>query len=343
MTHASRHLTNISLHDFANKIFEPFLNQEGVTEMAVNRPGEVWYEQYGVWHRYDNADITNLLLHSFAVALASFNETAIDDLRPVLSGTLETGERLQVVIYPATEKDVISVTLRKPSDTIFSHDAYIQQKFYDKIETTEHSDADLQELNCLYQSRDMATFMEQAVVQGKTIVFAGATGSGKTSFMKTLVDYIPLSCRLITIEDTSEMRFEKHQNYVHLFFTEDAASQDAIVTSAQLLKSCFRMKPDRILLSEIRGGEAWDFLKVINSGHGGSMTSIHAGSVHEALEGIVTRCFQNPECQNLSYDLIKNIVLSCVDVVCHLVSKAGKRYLNEIYFKEVDFRGVQTP
>lgn len=343
MTHVSRHLTNISLHDFAHKIFEPFLNQEGVTEMAVNRPGEVWYEQYGVWHKHDNADITNLLLHSFAVALASFNETAIDDLRPVLSGTLETGERLQVVIYPATEKDVISVTLRKPSDTIFSHESYIQQHFYEQVKTLKPSDIDRQELMSLYQSRDMATFMEQAIAQGKTIVFAGATGSGKTSFMKTLVDYIPLSCRLITIEDTSEMRFEKHQNYVHLFFTEDAASQEAIVTSAQLLKSCFRMKPDRILLSEIRGGEAWDFLKVINSGHGGSMTSIHAGSVHEALEGIVTRCFQNPECQNLSYDLIKNIVLSCVDVVCHLVSKDGKRYLNEIYFKEVDFKGVQTP
>ncbi|MGI4852356.1 MAG: P-type DNA transfer ATPase VirB11 [Janthinobacterium lividum] len=342
MMHASRHLTNISLHDFSNKIFQPFLDREGVTEMAVNRPGEVWYEQYGVWHKHDNADITNRLLHSFAIALASFNETAIDDLRPVLSGTLETGERLQIVIYPATEKDIISVTLRKPSDTIFSHDAYIQQQFYDKVKTTNHSDADQQELIRLYQSRDMAIFLEQAVRIGKTIVFAGATGSGKTSFMKTLVDYIPLSCRLITIEDTSEMKFKQHQNYVHLFFTEDAASQEAIVTSAQLLKSCFRMKPDRILLSEVRGGEAWDFLKVINSGHGGSMTSIHAGSVHEALEGIVTRCFQNPECQNLSYDLIKNMVLSCVDVVCHLVSKAGKRYLGEIYFKDTDVKKLKT-
>lgn len=344
MTPAPFHLTNISLHDFAQKLFQPYLTQEGVTEMAINRPGEVWYEQYGIWHKYDNAAITNKLLHSFAIALASFNETAIDDLRPVLSGTLETGERLQIVIYPATEKDIISVTLRKPSNTIFSHQSYIQHHFYDQVKTTKHLDSDRQELIDLYQSRDMATFMEKAVAQGKTIVFAGATGSGKTSFMKTLVEYIPLSCRLISIEDTSEMKFYQHQNYVHLFFTENAAhSQEAIVTSAQLLKSCFRMKPDRILLSEIRGGEAWDFIKVINSGHGGSMTSIHAGSVHEALEGIVMRSFQNSECQKLSYDLIKNIVLSCVDVVCHIVSKAGKRYLGEMYFKEIDFRGIKNP
>ena len=343
MTHALVSIHNISLHEFAQKLFQPFLDQEGVTEIAINRPGEVWYERYGVWHQHDNPEITSTLLHSFGVALASFNETAIDDLSPVLSGTLETGERLQVVMYPATEKDVISATLRKPSKYIFSHDSYIKQNFYEKVKTRENLQLEKQDLIHLYEKRDMAAFMEKAVHMGKTIVFAGATGSGKTSFMKTLVNYIPLSCRLITIEDTSEMRFEHHQNYVHLFFTEDVAHSDgALVTSAQLLKSCFRMKPDRILLSEIRGGEAWDFLKVINSGHGGSMTSIHAGSVGEALEGIITRCFQNPECQNLSYDLIKNIVLSCVDVVCHIVSKAGKRSLNEIYFKDIDLKNLKS-
>ena len=218
MTQAS-YFHNISLHEFAQKIFQPFLDQEGITEIAINRPGEVWYEQYGIWYKHDNADITNKLLYSFAIALASFNETSIDDLRPVLSGTLETGERLQVVVYPATEKDIISVTLRKPSRHTFSHEFYVQQKFYERVKIVQYSDADRQELVRLYEERNIAGFMEKAVAQGKTIVFAGATGSGKTSFMKTLVDYIPLSCRLITIEDTSEMTFNKHQNYVQLFYT----------------------------------------------------------------------------------------------------------------------------
>lgn len=184
--------------------------------------------------------------------------------------------------------------------------------------------------------------MTRAVALGKTIVFAGATGSGKTSYMKTLIEYIPIDCRLITIEDTSEVKFYKHQNYVHLFFPSEAANDpQAVVTSASLLKACFRMKPDRILLSEIRGGETWDFLKVINSGHGGSMTSLHAGSIIEALEGIITRCYQNKECQNLSYSVIKNIVLSGIDIVCHINCKAGKRYLNEIYFKDVDLKDLK--
>ena len=306
--------------------------------MAINRPGELWYEQHGVWQKHDNDDINSKLLKSFAVALASFNETAIDDLRPVLSGTLETGERIQVVMYPATvEKDIISITLRKPSKSNFSHAAYIEQGFYKKVVSTTTIDQDNQDLMDLYKRKEIAAFMEKAVALGKTMVFAGATGSGKTSYMKTLVEYIPLSCRLITIEDTVEMHLYKHQNYVHLFFTEEATgSQEAIITSAQLLKACFRMKPDRILLSEIRGGEAWDFIKVINSGHGGSMTSIHAGSVKEALEGLVTRCYQNPECRNLSYSVIRNIVYSCIDVVCHIRCREGKRYLSDLYFKDKD-------
>jgi type IV secretion system protein VirB11 len=343
MTNIPAHIKNISLHEFAQKIFQPFLDQEGVTEIVVNRPGELWYEQYGGWQKHDKAEIDNTLLKSFAVALASFNETAVDDLRPLLSGTLETGERIQVVMYPATrDKTIISVTLRKPSKNNFSHASYIEQEFYKKVAVKKSTDKDKQELIDLYAKRDIALFMEKAVEQGKTMVFAGATGSGKTSYMKTLVDYIPLSCRLITIEDTAEMKFYNHQNYVHLFFTEEAAgSYEAIITSAYLLKACFRMKPDRILLSEIRGGEAWDFIKVINSGHGGSMTSIHAGSVREALEGIITRCYQNPECRNLSYAVIKNIVLSCIDVVCHINCRSGKRYLNDLYFKDVDLQNPE--
>lgn len=342
MNNLSPHITNISLNEFAQRIFQPFLEQEGVTEIAINRPNEIWYEKYGIWKKHENEHIDNKLLKSFAVALASFNETTIDDRNPVLSGTLETSERIQVVIHPATEKNIISVTLRKPSKGIFSHASYIEQDFYKKVITAKDLNQEQQELTNLYARREITTFMEKAVEQGKTIIFAGATGSGKTSYMKTLVEYIPLSCRLITIEDTAEMKFYKHQNYVHLFYIEEATgSVNAVVTSASLLKACFRMKPDRILLSEIRGGEAWDFIKVINSGHGGSMTSIHAGSVSEAFEGIITRCYQNLECQNLSYSIIKNIVLSVVDIICHIDCKAGKRYLSDIYFKDVDSKNLR--
>ena len=335
-------ITNISLHNFAEKLFLSFLEQEEITEIAINRPGEVWYEKHGIWQRNVDPNITNKLIKSFAVALASFNETSIDDCQPILSGTLETGERVQVVLPPAAEKNTISVTVRKPSKNVLSHESYINNNFYSKVVEEEAIDHEKQELIDLYSKKQIIEFMKRAVEFGKTIVFAGATGSGKTSYMKTLIEYIPLDCRLITIEDTSEVKFYKHKNYVHLFFPSESSNDpQAVVTSASLLKACFRMKPDRILLSEIRGGETWDFLKVINSGHGGSMTSLHAGSIIESLEGIITRCYQNRECQNLSYSVIKNIVLTSIDIVCHISCRAGKRYLNEIYFKDVDLPNLK--
>lgn len=335
-------ITNISLNEFAQKIFQPFLGQEEITEIAINRPGETWYESRGIWQKYDSVDITNKLLKSFAVSLASFNETAVDDCRPILSGTLESGERIQVILPPATEKNTISVTLRKPSKNILSHESYIEQDFYSKVIVEKSGTPERDELISLYESKQIALFMERAVNYGKTIVFAGATGSGKTSYMKTLIEYIPLDCRLITIEDTSEVKFYKHKNYVHLFFPSESSNDpEAVITSATLLKACFRMKPDRILLSEIRGGETWDFVKVVNSGHGGSMTSVHAGSVAEAVEGIITRCYQNLECQNLSYSVIKNIVLSSIDIVCHITCTSGQRYLSDIYFKDVELTKLQ--
>lgn len=110
--------------------------------------------------------------------------------------------------------------------------------------------------------------MELAVAAGKTIVFAGATGSGKTTYMKSLIDFIPLNTRLITIEDAEEIKFFIHKNYVHLFYPSESGSDSgSIITAAKLIKSCLRMKPDRILLAEIKGGDAWDFVKVAGSGH----------------------------------------------------------------------------
>lgn len=165
-------ITNISLHHFAEKLFLPFLEQAEITEIAINRPGEIWYEKHGIWQKNDVPNITNKLLRSFATALASFNETTIDDCQPILSGTLETGERIQVVLPPAVEKNTISVTLRKPSKNILSHESYINNHFYSKIVADKAVDHEKQELINLYSQKQIVKFMERAVEFGKTIVFA---------------------------------------------------------------------------------------------------------------------------------------------------------------------------
>ena len=167
---------------------------------------------------------------------------------------------------------------------------------------------------------------------GKNIVIAGATGSGKTTFMKSLIDFIPVDERLITIEDTEEIAFHSHKNFVQLFYPSEAKEGDP-VTSAILLKSCLRMKPDRILLAELRGGETYDYLNVLNSGHGGSITSLHSGSVRETFTRLALMILQNPQGQKLPFEIIKKNLDDVIDVVVHIQAHNGERNISDIYYK----------
>ncbi|KAJ6644914.1 Type IV secretion system protein VirB11 [Pseudolycoriella hygida] len=326
---------NISLHNFAQALFFPLWVNELITEIAINRPGEIWYEVQGAWTKEENLKITNQLIKSFTIALASFNNSWVNEANPILSASLQTGERVQIVMAPATET--------RPSLQVLKHESYIEQGFYQKIINDKNDHRADKELMELFTAKKIAEFMELAVFLGKTIVVAGATGSGKTSYMKTLTQQ-KLNLLNIKIGSVEFKPYEKvytlsrkdSQNYVHLFYPSESSSDPrAIVTSSSLLKACFRMKPSRILLSEVRGGETWDFLKIVHSGHGGSITSIHAGSIDEAIHGLITRCFQHKECRNLSYQVIKEMVLSSIDIICHINCGSGARYLNEIYFKAV--------
>lgn len=265
---ANTEIKNVVLNAYAKKVFGKFLADEAITEIAINKPKEIWTEKRGCWTQHFNEELTLEVLQNFSPAFAGFNNTGIDDINPIVSGTLETGERVQVVYPPASSKGTISVTLRKPSKHVFSHQSYIENGYYDALRFSDcggkrsadakketHGSFAKNELIALLETKNFPRFFERAVETGKTIVLAGSTGSGKTSFMKTLIEYIPLESRLITIEDTAEVKFRKHKNYVHLYY-DAAATKDSIVTSASLLKSCLRMKPDRILLSEIRGAES---------------------------------------------------------------------------------------
>jgi type IV secretion system protein VirB11 len=162
----------------------------------------------------------------------------------------------------------VSITLRKPSFEQKTHQSWIDAGFYQRVAGQEKTESQDNALIRLYHSGDIPRFMEKAVEYGKTIFIVGETGSGKTTYMKTLLHYIPLHLRLVTIEDNPEIRFITTANYVHLFYPADAGD-NAIVTPGRLIRANYRMNPDRILLAEIRGREAWDALKIVGSGHEG--------------------------------------------------------------------------
>lgn len=324
---------NLSLDFMKTQLFGDYLQLNGLTEIAINRPGEIHTKINGQWQKHDSP-VTLRQCHAFAKALASWNEDNIDETSPILSATLGSGERVQTIIPPACERNTVSITLRNPSFEQKTHQSWIDAGFYNRIAGKERNESKDDELTHRYNNGDIPHFIEKAVEYGKTIFIVGETGSGKTTYMKTLLHYIPPHLRLTTIEDNPEIRFYHHANYVHLFYPADAGDE-AIITPSRLIRANYRMNPDRILLAEIRGREAWDALKIIGSGHEGLITSLHAGSPEECIEGIIDRCYENPDCKNIPFDVLLRKVLKCVDIIVSVDIHGDIRRMGDIYFKPI--------
>ncbi|MDK6844605.1 P-type DNA transfer ATPase VirB11 [Escherichia coli] len=327
--------TNISLDRYKQRFFGDFLELPGLTEIAVNRPDELFTKINGVWTQHA-VSLSYDDCYSFARCLAKHHNDNIEDIKPGLSATLESGERCQLVVPPACERGTVSATIRKPSRVQIPHQSYIDAGFYNRVTGSEQTETHDAELIELYNTKNIPMFMEKCVEYGKTIAVAGETSTGKTTYMKMLIGYIPLDLRITTIEDNPEITFFKHKNYVHLFYpSESSDEKGSIVTPASLLRWNYRMNPDRILLTEVRGAEAWDFLKITGSGHEGSMTSIHAGSAMEAIDGFITRCYENPQCAQLPYAFMLRKVLDSLDVIVSIDLDGNIRRMNDIYFRPV--------
>lgn len=330
---------NIALRFMREKLLGEYLAIDGLTEIAINRPNELHTKINGKWTMHASP-VTYEQALTFGYALAVWNNDNIDDTNPILSATLPTGERCQVVIPDACERDTVSITIRKPSNVDIPHQSYIDNGFYHRVTGQEKKRSKDDELIEIYQSGNIPLFVEKLIEYGKTVFIVGGTGSGKTTYMKTLLKYIPLNLRLITIEDNPEITFYLHKNYVHLFYPADAGI-DAIVTPSRLIRACYRMNPDRILLTEVRGGEAWDCLKIIGSGHEGLVTSLHAGSPAECITGVIDRCYENAACQGMPYDVLLRKTLNCIDAIISVDINGDVRRMGDIYFKPLHLANMK--
>lgn len=179
-------------------------------------------------------------------------------------------------------------------------------------------------------NRKYGEFFSKAVLYRKNIVVAGATGSGKTTFMKSLVNHIPFDERLITIEDAREL-FIPQPNVVHLLYSKGGQSASNI-TAKSCMEACLRMKPDRIILAELRGDESFYFIRNCASGHPGSITSCHAGSTDQAWDQLALMVKASPEGSGLEFDVIKRLLMLTIDIVIHIQAHNGKRYITGIDF-----------
>ncbi|PPU05571.1 P-type DNA transfer ATPase VirB11 (plasmid) [Xanthomonas campestris pv. campestris] len=328
------------------KPLSTFLADDENTEICINRPGEVFVEARSKWTRHEVPGATYEAISSLGLATATYTKTSFSKDKPILSAQLPDGERLQLVMPTACEDGTISLTIRKPSMQVRRLADYSDGGFFDHIRPLSNDLApDEFELMQLRQSQRYEEFLKRAVALEKVIVVAGATGSGKTTFMRALMQEVSTRQRVITIEDVHELFMPQHPNRVHLFYPAEGGPS-AVVTPQSLLRSCLRMKPDRIFLAELRGGETFDFINVCSSGHAGSITSCHAGSTELTFERLALMILQNEKGQKLPYDVIKRLLYMVVDVVVHVHNDATGlhgRHITELWYDPWRKRGMSPP
>jgi type IV secretion system protein VirB11 len=313
------------------------LDAPGVLEVCVNRPGQIMVETSAGWEAVRAPELTLERCLSLATALATYSDQQINQERPLLAATLPSGERVQIAIPPAVARDLVSITIRKPSETIRHLDHLEREGLFERTAIVGRTvDSKLlpfeDELADLKQRRRHADFLRLAVLKHQTIVVSGKTGSGKTTFMKGLVEEVPRHERLITIEDTAELTLPNHPNVVHLFYSKDAQGT-AKVTAKSLLEACLRMKPDRIFLAELRGDECFHFVRLAASGHPGSITSVHAGSCALAFEQMSLMIRESGAGGGLRMNEIKWLLGVVVDVIVQFDRDERGRFVSEIFYE----------
>lgn len=312
--------------------FTLFLDDPSLYEVIVNRPGQVLTEGSGGWGTHDVPELSFEKLLRLARAVASFSHQSIDETRPILSATLPGEERIQIVIPPATSKGTVSITIRKPSSATLSlGDLDKSGLFANMMPGTQVAGTTDRKLIDLHQRGAWAEFLREAVLARKNIVISGATGSGKTTLSKALIRHIPDDERVISIEDTPELVIQQ-PNHVRLFYSKGGQGL-ARVGAKELLESCLRMRPDRILLQELRDGTAFYYIRNVNSGHPGSITTVHADSAKLAFEQLTLLVKESEGGQYLERTDIRELLKIAIDVVVQCKRIDGQFRVTEIYFR----------
>lgn len=318
-----------SLDTFMRQV-RPLLTGD-VTEVCINRPGEAWTESFGGWTCHDLPNMDYAALRTLAKLIAHSSKQAINEQSPVASVALPSHERVQIIVPPACESGTVSLTIRKPGEHRFTMDDYDEAGFFDEIVVQDNRLRDYEEkLLDLLDRRLFRQFFELAVLKKMTMLVSGATGSGKTTFMKTLVDCVPHDERIITIEDTPELTI-RQPNHVRLFYSKGGQGQTAL-TAGDLVQACMRMKPDRIFPAELRDEAAYHFLLAANTGHPGSITSIHANNEVEAIPRMADLAAEAPAARTTTKEALVRRIYDTIDVVAHIGKVNGKRRITGIYY-----------
>ena len=310
---------------------QTWMNDPLVTEICVNTPQVVFIERDSQWHRFEVPVLTGAAMKSLATAVATASQQEISARRPLLAASLPDGSRMQFLVPPAVSMGH-SFTMRKPSRLVRSLEDYDSAGLFTRIRPAQTRLTDQQQtLLALKEAGDFKAFFRLAVRSKQNIVVGGKTGSGKTTFMKTLVAEIPAHERLITIENVREL-FLSQENRVHLLYSQGGQGV-AQVTPKELLVSCLRMRPDRILLAELTGDECEEFVQVAASGHPGSITSLHSITPALGFARMVGMLRSRPGGQSEAPQDAFRRVRQAIDIFVQFQKEdSGERYISEVFY-----------
>ncbi len=297
---------------FLDAYLEPFrawLTQTDVTELLINRPGEVWIEQRGRMTRHDAPKVDDALLQRLAEQVARVSNQGISRERPLLAAMLPNGARIQFVAPTATRAHW-ALAIRRHCLIDLPLEAYAQGPLQ-PIRKAPASSPD----------GDPIGFLREAVQERRTILISGGTSTGKTTFLNALLREVPAHERVIVVEDTAEVQLHG-PNDLGLIAVKGELGE-ALITTDDLLQAALRLRPDRILLGELRGKEAVSFLRAVNTGHPGSFSTIHANSTSGALEQLALMVMQSG--LGLSRSETIEYARSVIDVVVQLGREGAER------------------
>ncbi|MCB2047418.1 MAG: P-type DNA transfer ATPase VirB11 [Novosphingobium sp.] len=309
---------DVFLHAYLEP-FLPFLSRPDVTELIVNKPGEVWLEQAGspAMERADVPQVDDRLVRRLAEQVARITNQAISREMPLLAATLPGGERLQVVAPTATRGHwALAIRRHRMVDLPIS----AWRPRFDQIGAGQEC------LPAIDREADPIGWLVEQVRRRRTVLIAGGTSSGKTTFLNSLLAEIDPGERVILVEDTPEIRLPTPCS-LGLVAVSDALGE-ARVDTDDLLRASLRLRPDRIVLGELRGREAVTFLRAINTGHPGSLSTIHANTASGALEQLALMTMQAG--LGLSRSETLAYARSVIEIVVQLGRACGRRQVLDI-------------
>jgi type IV secretion system protein VirB11 len=308
-----------------------WLDANDVIEIAINRPHEVYIERIGsgLMHLTEVPDLTEDAIRHIAERVAASTRQVVNPERPLLSATLPDGSRFQAVLPPAAPEGG-AISIRKQVIHEMSLDEYDAMGAFRNVRVaSDGAPSEVErELVAHLTARRLKAFLALAVQERQSMIVSGGTSTGKTTFLNMLLKLVPPRERIVTLEDVRELKPSQPNNVILLASKGDQG--EAQVTIQDLLEATLRMRPDRIFVGELRSKEAFTFLRAVNTGHPGSITTVHADTPAGAYQQLVMMGLQAD--LGLKAADIETYVRAVIPIVVQLQRSETARFVSEIHY-----------